>query len=76
MLDDGIVLGVYEKDYQKSILVSYSNGVLASYSLCEDVLVKQYDQLEKGDVLSSYTDNFKVLFRKDNKLVNYYEAFK
>ncbi len=76
MIEEGIILGVYESENNKTILVSYNNGILASYSSLEDILVKQYDQLEKGDSFASYSESFKVIFKKDNKIVNYEEAFK
>lgn len=76
MVDDGVIIGVYDNNESSTILVSYLNGVLASYSLVENVLVKQYDELKKGDVISSYSDSFKVLFKKNNQLVSYGEAFR
>ena len=76
MIEDGVIIGVYENNDSTSILVNYENGVIASYSLVDDVLVKQYDQFNKGDVIGSYSDSFKVLFKKDDQIVSYVEAFK
>ena len=76
MLNDGVVLGVYEEGDNYTILINYDNGVLASYSSIQEVLVKEYDQLEKGDKFASYYDSFKVLFKKDGVLISYDEAIK
>lgn len=74
MMHNGIILGVYKDEYTYSLLVNYENGVLASYSNLLDVNVKQYDELDKGEVIGSYEESFKVLFKKDNKIISYNEA--
>lgn len=74
MLHNGTVLGVYEDDYSYSILINYENGVLASYSNLIEVNVKQYDELNKGDLFGTYEESFKVLFKKDNVIISYDEA--
>ena len=74
MLNDGMILGVFEDNDYYSILIEYKNGVLASYQMLENVNVKQYDQLKKGDCFAYYNESFKVLFKKDGKLINYNEA--
>ena len=74
MLHDGVILGVYQENENYSLLVSYNNGVIASYSSLNEVIVKQYDELSKGDEFASYEDSFKVLFKKDGKLISYNEA--
>lgn len=70
MLDDGIILGAYkEKDDTYSLVVSYSNGVIASYSNLDSIKVKNYDELKKNDPIGGYMDSFKVLLKKDGKLI-------
>ena len=74
MLHDGVILGVYQENESYSLLVSYNNGVVASYSALNEVIVKQYDELNKGEKFASYQDSFKVLFKKEGKLISYNEA--
>ena len=74
MLDGGVILGVYEDKELYTVLVSYNNGVLASYSNLEEVIVKQYDTLDKGDNFAFYNQEFKAVFKKNNNLITYNEA--
>ena len=74
MLDGGVILGVYEDDEYYTVLVSYNNGVLASYSNLEEVIVKQYDTLDKGENFAFYNQEFKAVFKKNNNLITYNEA--
>lgn len=73
-LDDGIIYFVEENDDNSySILVDYGNNLLAAYYQVFDPLVKTYDQVKKGDYFCSYNNEFKVLFRQDGKIVDYFE---
>ena len=74
MLNDGTILGVYDNDGTYSILISYDNEVLASYSNLKEVSVKPYDNLVKGEVFATYIDSFVALFKKDNQIIKYNEA--
>lgn len=71
MLDNGIVLGTYkEKDNSYSVIVSYDNGVIASYSGLDRLNVKTYDKLKKSNNIGTYESTFKVLFKKNGKLIS------
>ena len=74
MINDGSVLGVYEDEGTYSVLISYDNEVLATYSNLIDVKVKAYDYLNKGEVFATYQESFTALFKKDNQLIKYNEA--
>lgn len=71
MLDDGIILGSYkENNNTYSVIVSYENGVVASYSNLYSINVMNYDKLKENDVIGSYNTSFKALFKKDGKLIS------
>ena len=71
MIDDGIILGSYkEKNDTYSVIVSYENGVVASYSNLSSINVMNYDKLKENDVIGSYYDSFKALFKKDGRLIS------
>ena len=71
MIDDGIILGSYkEKNDTYSVIVSYENGVVDSYSNLSSINVMNYDKLKENDVIGSYYDSFKALFKKDGRLIS------
>lgn len=71
-LSNGIVYQVSKEDNSSyTILIEYDNTLLAAYYDCFNPLVKQYDQVKKGDYICSYNDYFKVLFKRDGKVITY-----
>lgn len=75
MINKGIILGVnQESDASYTLLISYDNGVIASYFNIVTCLVKEYDQLQKGEIIGYYNESFKALFKKGDSLVNYEDA--
>ena len=74
MLKRGVVSYIETKDNQSFIMITYENGVVASYYELFDPIVKTLDQLKAGDVIASYETKFKVLFQKGNQLISYEEA--
>ena len=62
------------KNQESFVMITYENGVVASYYELFDPIVKTLDQLKAGDVIASYETKFKVLFQKGNQLISYEEA--
>lgn len=74
MLKRGVVSYIETKDNQSFIMITYENGVVASYFDLYDPLIKTLDQLKAGDIIASYETQFKVLFQKGKQLISYEEA--
>jgi len=74
MLKRGVVSYVDTKNQESFVMITYENGVVASYYELIDPMVKTLDQLNAGDVIASYEEQFKVLFQKGNQLISYEEA--
>lgn len=74
MLQDGIISYLDQDDDGTFVVVSYENGVNASYFGLFDPLVKVLDELDVGDQIASYETSFKVIFFKGNEKISYEEA--
>lgn len=74
MLQDGIISYIDQDDEGTFVVVSYENGVNASYFGLFDPLVKVLDELDVGDQIASYETSFKVIFFKGNEKISYEEA--
>ncbi len=74
MLKNGIISYVDIKEEKAFIMIYYENGVVASYFDLLSPLVKVMDQLKAGDSIAEYEQSFKVLFQKDNQIIDYEEA--
>lgn len=74
MLKRGVVSYMETKNQESFVMITYENGVVASYYELFDPIVKALDQLKAGDVIASYETKFKVLFQKGNQLISYEEA--
>lgn len=74
MLKRGVVSYIETKDNQSFIMITYENGVVASYFDLYDPLIKTLDQLKAGDIIANYETQFKVLFQKGKQLISYEEA--
>ncbi len=74
MLKRGVVSYMETKNQESFVMITYENGVVASYYELFDPIVKTLDQLKAGDVIASYETKFKVLFQKGNQLISYEEA--
>ena len=75
VINNGVVLGVFEDNFTYTVLINFDNGVVGCYSNLTDSKVKQYDRLKKGESLGHYEQSFKALFKKDDKIITYNEAF-
>lgn len=74
MLKNGIISYVDINDDKAFIMIHYENGVVASYFDLLSPLVKVMDQLKAGDSIAEYEQSFKVIFQKDNQIIDYEEA--
>ncbi len=74
MLQDGIISYLDQDEEGTFVVVSYENGVNASYFGLFDPLVKVLDELDVGDQIASYETSFKVIFFKGNEKISYEEA--
>lgn len=73
-LENGIIYYVGEEENGTySVLIDYGDNLYAAYYQVIDVKVKTYDQIKKGDYFCSYLNEFKVLFKKDGKLIDYFK---
>ena len=73
-LSNGIVYQVTrEEDSSYTLLIEYDNELMVAYYFTYEPLVKTYDQIKKGDYISSYVNSFKALFKKNGKIVDYSE---
>lgn len=61
-----------EEDFM--IVISYDNGVVASYYGIDETLVKVNDRMKPNDILASYSESFYAVFLKDNNTITYEEA--
>ncbi len=75
MLKRGVISYVDEVENSTFIMVTYENGVIASYFDLFDPLVKAADQLKCGDIIANYENSFKVIFQKEGSVISYEEAF-
>lgn len=70
----GTIVYISEDDLGDFVVISYENGVVGSYFALEEILVKRYDVLKKGEQVGSYSGSFKVIFSKNDKKITYEEA--
>lgn len=74
VLNDGIVVFSGEKDgYGKVVIVQQSDGVDVWYGNIENLNVKLYDYVSKGEFLGEVHSNLYLVFQKDGKFLDYKE---
>ncbi len=73
VMDSGMVVFIGDKEkYGKTVIVQQVNGIDVWYSSLENVSVKLYDYVEKGDLLGDVKDTSLILvFKKDGKVLDY-----
>lgn len=74
MLFYGKVLSINDAEKKYDINIYYSNGVNACYYGLESNYTNKGDILNKGDIIGTYEERFKVIFAKNNKIISYEEA--
>lgn len=71
-LESGLVTFIGEKEgYGKVIIVEQINGVSTWYGNLNNINVKLYDYVEKGNLLGNCNDYLYLIHKKDNKIINY-----
>lgn len=73
-LRKGVVSKVSSDKDSYFILINYNNDVKAYYYDLTDVNVKENQALESGDSIGTYKTQFKVIFKKNNTIINYEDA--
>lgn len=78
--DDGSVRSLYngtvnyvEKVEEDNYLVvmSYDNGIVASYYNLTDIMIKNNDRLKSNDIIGNYETSFNAVFMKDDQVIPY-----
>ena len=78
IINDGMVIFIGEKEnLGKTLIIEDSNKINYIYGNLENINVKLYDYVNKGDLLGSSKDNtLYLLFEKDGKYLDYKEFIK
>ena len=73
IIEDGIVVFVGEKEYYGNIvIIQSSKGIDYWYGNIDNINVKLYDYVEKGNLLGEVKDNkLYMVFQKDGKYLDY-----
>lgn len=73
-IKSGIVIKKEKKDdYKTLITIQDKNGLNITYGYLDDVSVKLYDYVLKGEVLAVANKQLYLIFEKDNKYLSYEE---
>ncbi len=71
-IKSGIVIEVKKDDKYKNIVkIQDKSGVNITYKNLNEVEVKLYDYVEKGEILGSTSDKLYINFEKDGKYLSY-----
>lgn len=71
-IKSGIVIEVKKDDKYKNIVkIQDKSGVNITYKNLNEVEVKLYDYVEKGEILGSVSDKLYINFEKDGKYLSY-----
>lgn len=71
-IKSGIVIEVKKDDKYKNIVkIQDKSGVNITYKNLNEVEVKLYDYVEKGEILGSTSDKLYINFEKDDKYLSY-----
>lgn len=74
VLNDGIVVFSGEKEgYGQVVIIQQSDGVDVWYGNIENLNVKLYDYVSKGEFLGEVHSNLYLVFQKDGKYLDYKE---
>ena len=63
-------------NYINMITVQDKNGLNITYGILNDINVKLYDYIEKGEIIGVASDKLYLSFKKDNKYLSYEEVLK
>ena len=71
-ISSGIVIEI-KKDskYKKLVSIQNKDGLVITYGYVENLNIKLYDYVEKGEIIGISNSNLYLIFKKDNKYVSY-----
>lgn len=73
-IKSGIIVELRKDDkYNNIIKIQDKNGLNITYGLLDEVDVKLYDYVEKGQLLGKCTNKLYLIFEKDSKYLSYEE---
>ena len=76
-ITSGIVIeNKKDSNYINLITVQDKNGLNITYGILNDINVKLYDYIEKGEIIGVASDKLYLSFKKDNKYLSYEEVLK
>lgn len=75
--ESGIVVFIGEKEnYGNTIIIQRIDGIDEWYGNIENVNVKLYDYVSKGELLGEVNNSLYLIYKKDGKVLNYEEYLK
>ena len=75
--ESGIIVFIGDKDgYGNTVIVQRIDGVDEWYGNIENINVKLYDYVKKGDLLGECSDNLYLVYKKDGNILNYEDYIK
>lgn len=76
-ISSGIVIERKEdSNYINIVTVQDKNGLNITYGILNNINVKLYDYVEKGEIIGQASDKLYLSFKKDNKYLSYEEVLK
>lgn len=76
-ISSGIVIEKKEdSNYINIVTVQDKNGLNITYGILNNINVKLYDYVEKGEIIGQASDKLYLSFKKDNKYLSYEEVLK
>lgn len=75
--ESGIVVFIGEKEgYDNTVIIQRIDGIDEWYGNIENVNVKLYDYVKKGQLLGEASNNLYLVYKKDGNILNYEEYLK
>lgn len=75
--ESGIIVFIGEKEgYNNTVIVQRVDGIDEWYGNIQNVNVKLYDYVSKGELLGDVNNNLYLVYKKDGNILNYEEYLK
>ena len=75
--ESGIVVFIGEKEgYNNTVIIQRIDGIDEWYGNIQNVNVKLYDYVSKGELLGDVNNNLYLVYKKDGNILNYEEYLK
>ena len=75
--ESGIVVFIGPKEnYGNTVIIQRIDGIDEWYGNIENVNIKLYDYVSKGELLGEATNNLYLVYKKDGKVLNYEKYLK